>query len=143
MWLWATIALSVIAIAALVLRPWERRRAPMEREDPLEIESLDSARRAELIRGTSLHLRDMRFRYSIRPDRGDRAPFTATVNTIRLGFVPVIIADNASERQGQGYAAFVHDGRRWCGPGLPCAGSPREAVDHATRCVAPLDRSRT
>ena len=40
--------------------------------------------------------------------------------------------------QGFGYAAFVHDGDRWRGPGLPCPPGQSDAVKHAARCVSPL-----
>lgn len=106
--------------------------------EPDRIERLPEQRRNELIRGTSMHLRDMRYRYSIRFDRSDRACFTTEVNSITLGFVPVIILDNHTDRQGLGYVAFPYDGDRWRGPGLPCGGDPDQAVAHAAKCVSPL-----
>ena len=84
---------------------------------------------------------ELRYRYSIRfdaSDTGERKPFSAEVNTIKLGFLPVIIIDNSNDRQGFGYAAFVHDGNRWRGPGLPCPAGQADAVKHAARCVSPL-----
>ena len=93
------------------------------------------------MRGTSLYLREMRYRYYVRLDRTDSAghrAFSAEVNTIRLGFVPAIVTDNTNDRQGFGYVAFVHDSTRWRGPGLPCQASQTEAVQHAARCVSPL-----
>ena len=71
-------------------------------------------------------------------DSADHRAFSAEVNTIRLGFVPAIITDNTNDRQGFGYVAFVHDGTRWRGPGLPCPADQSEAVQHAARCVSPL-----
>jgi len=105
------------------------------------MEDLDAERQRALIRGTSMHLRNMRYRYSIRYDHADRTPFTTEVNTITLGFVPVVILDNLSDKQGLGYVAFPHDGRRWRGPGLPCGGGPEQAVAHAARCVSPLEKT--
>jgi hypothetical protein len=52
--------------------------------------------------------------------------------------VPVVVTDNTNDRQGFGYVAFVHDGVRWRGPGLPCPDDPALAVKHAARCVSPL-----
>lgn len=132
------IALGVALAGAIVLFATFIRRGRSPLVEPAQIEELHRDRRAELIRGTSLHLREMRYRYSIRIDRSERAPFSIEVNTVPLGFVPVIITDSADDRQGEGYVAFVYDGRRWRGPGLPCAGGPARAVEHAKRCVAPL-----
>lgn len=134
-WLgWIPIACGVIAAAVLLRRGSPPR--PVVEADQIGLVPADRIR--EMIRGTSLHLREMKYRYSVRPDPGERAAFNANVNTIKLGFVPVIITDNHTDRQGVGYVAFPYDGRRWRGPGLPCAGSPQEAVAHATRCVEPL-----
>ena len=127
------VVLAVLAVIVIV-----RGDRPGLNE-PERIEELDAPRAAMLIRGTSMHLRDMHYSYSIRPDHGTtRAPFTAEVNTILLGFLPVILMENHTERQGEGFVAFPYDGERWRGPGLPCAGEPDEAVAHAARCVAPL-----
>jgi hypothetical protein len=109
--------------------------------EPRRIEDLPLQRRNELIRGTSMQLRDMKYRYSIRYDHSDRAAFTTDVNGVTLGFVPVIILDNRSDKQGYGYVAFPYDGSRWRGPGLPCGGDPQQAVAHAAKCVAPLEES--
>jgi hypothetical protein len=121
------------------------RRKPTREADPdsarADIDRVAEERRRELVRGTRMHLRNMKYRYSVRFDAtkaGDRRCFSAEVNTIRLGFVPVFIIDNNTDRQGFGYLAFVHDGRRWRGPGLPCPADQTEAVRHAARCVAPL-----
>jgi len=106
-----------------------------------DIESLTPLRCRELVRGTSLYLRERRYRYSIRIDpnhSSDQRCFTAEVNTVKLGFVPVLIIDNTNDRQGLGYVAFVHDGKRWRGPGLPCPAGQVEAVRHAAKCVSPL-----
>jgi len=107
--------------------------------EPRRIEDLPLQRRNELIRGTSMQLRDMKYRYSIRYDHSDRAAFTTDVNGVTLGFVPVIILDNRSDKQGYGYVAYPYDGSRWRGPGLPCGGDPQQAVAHAAKCVAPLE----
>ncbi|MHC4948092.1 MAG: hypothetical protein ACYTG1_07505 [Planctomycetota bacterium] len=111
------------------------------RPEPDDIDKLGPQRRRELIRGTSMHLREMNYRYSVRPDgteSADRRCFSAEVNTVRLGFVPAVITDNTTDRQGYGYIAFVFDGHRWRGPGLPCPDGQAEAVRHAARCVSPL-----
>jgi hypothetical protein len=128
--------LSILIINALL------PDLPLLPREPGEIESLDEGRHRELVRGTSLYLRDMKYRYSVRLDRSDvqcRECFSTEVNEIRLGFVPVVITDNETDRQGRGYVAFVFDGRRWRGPGLPCPASRDEAVAHAARCVSPID----
>ena len=96
---------------------------PASRDESDHISELSDARRKELMRGTSLFLREMRYRYSVRLDAhetAERRPFSAEVNSIRLGFLPAVITDNKNDRQGLGLVAFVHDGRRWRGPGLPC-----------------------
>jgi hypothetical protein len=124
-------------IGAGLLHPPQR---PPQIESP-DIREISEQRRHELMRGTGLSLRDMQYRYSVRLDTtepSDRRAFSAEVNTIRLGFVPAIITDNTNDRQGFGYVAFVHDGQRWRGPGLPCPADQTEAVRHAARCVSPL-----
>ncbi|HWB19077.1 MAG TPA: hypothetical protein VG711_02165 [Phycisphaerales bacterium] len=106
-----------------------------------DISEVSETRRMELIRGTSLHLRNMKYRYSVRADHSettDRRCFTAEVNGVRLGFVPVIVTDNTNDRQGFGYVAFVYDEDRWRGPGLPCPDGQPNAVRHAAKCVSPL-----
>lgn len=138
MLVWVVIACGVASITALSLWPNALPGLSKESEDIRET-PLD--RQRELVRGTSLYLRELRYRYSIRFDpseASDRRAFSAEVNTIRLGFVPVIIIDNSNDRQGFGYAAFVHDGKRWRGPGLPCPAGQGDAVKHAARCVSPL-----
>ncbi len=135
---WIIIACGVASISALSLWPDSIPTIAKESED---IRDTSDERRRELVRGTSLYLRELRYRYSIRfdpSDAGDRKAFSAEVNTIKLGFVPVIIIDNTNDRQGFGYAAFVHDGKRWRGPGLPCPAGQNDAVKHAARCVSPL-----
>ncbi len=138
-WLvWVVIACGIASITALSLWPDSIPTLAKETED-IRDASLD--RQRELVRGTSLYLRELRYRYSIRFDpseASDRRAFSAEVNTIRLGFVPVVIIDNSNDRQGLGYAAFVHDGKRWRGPGLPCPAGQSDAVKHAARCVSPL-----
>jgi hypothetical protein len=141
--LWVMVGCSAASIVALLV--WTTTAtsatgggAGNETDD---INDASPERRRELVRGTSLYLRELRYRYSIRIDPTDaieRKCFSAEVNTIRLGFVPVIIIDNTNDRQGFGYAAFVHDGKRWRGPGLPCPAGQAEAVKHAARCVSPL-----
>jgi len=133
LWLIPAVLGAVVGLIAL-LRP--SRHVPLV--EPDRIEQLGRDRLLELVRGTSLQLRDMRYRYSVRADLGARTPFSAKVNQIRLGFVPVVLTDNASDRQGLGYVAFVFDGHRFRGPGLPCAGARDEALAHAAKCVEPL-----
>ncbi|MHC5022601.1 MAG: hypothetical protein ACYTGG_01645 [Planctomycetota bacterium] len=133
----AACGLGGIAVL-LVVSPRGRALGPTEPDD---IDKLSEARRRELMRGTSLYLRERSYRYSVRlpgEDLGERHCFTAEVNTIRLGFIPAVIIDNTNDRQGYGYVAFVYDGHRWRGPGLPCPDGQEEAVRHAARCVSPL-----
>jgi hypothetical protein len=139
----AGVLLAIFIGLPLVLAGLEglRRIASPRLAEPDRIERLESERQNELIRGTSMHLRDMGYRYSIRFDRTGREAFTKDVNTIRLGFIPVVIADNLSERQGHGFAAFPFDGERWRGPGLPCGGTPEEAAAHAAKCVMPIQEN--
>ncbi|MEM7228859.1 MAG: hypothetical protein AAF432_08595 [Planctomycetota bacterium] len=106
-----------------------------------DIRALEESRRRELIRGASKQLADFQYRYSVRMhnvDTGEHRCFNADVNGVHLGFIPAIITDNTNDRQGYGYVAFVHDGNRWRGPGLPCPAGQMEAVRHASRCVSPL-----
>lgn len=125
--------LAIVALGRLPARP----RGPDP--EPARIEGLDATRQHELLRGTSLHLRDMKFRLSIHYDNTGRAAFTREINTITLGFLPVVMLDNLSDKQGEGYVAFPFDGQRWRGPGLPCVGGPDDAIAHAAKCVSPLD----
>jgi hypothetical protein len=137
---WVIVACGVVSLAALILWPNSVSSALRSSESD-DINDAAPERRRELVRGTSLYLRELRYRYSIRFDpveSTERKCFSAEVNTIRLGFVPVIIIDNTNDRQGFGYVAFVHDGKRWRGPGLPCPAGQMEAVKHAARCVSPL-----
>ena len=143
MWLqprtqWLALIVIIGAFVSIAVLLAIREPLPPRGPDADAVEQVEEARQAELIRGTSKYLRDMNYRYSIRADRSGREPFTTEINSLRLGFVPVVITDNESDRQGYGYVAFVFDGTRWRGPGLPCGGGPQDAVDHATRCVAPL-----
>jgi hypothetical protein len=131
---WIPLACGLVAVVVLLWRPPAHK--PTVESNQIGLVPEDRIR--EMIRGTSMHLREMKYRYSVRADPGERSCFNAEVNTIKLGFVPVIITDNHTDKQGVGYVAFPYDGRRWRGPGLPCAGSPQEAVAHATRCVEPL-----
>lgn len=109
------------------------------RQESDAIDDLTAERREELLRGTSLFLREARSRVSIRPARSFVGAFAADVNGVRLGFVPAIVCDQATETEDDGFVAFVHDGRRWRGPGLPCPGTPDDAVARAERCVSPID----
>jgi len=124
-------------ILLAVARPAKSRP---ERESD-DITKMGDERLRELMRGTSLYLREMRYRYSVRIDTKEspnRRRFSAEVNTIRLGFIPSVITDNTNDRQGYGFVAFVFDGKRWRGPGLPCPPDQADAVRHAGRCVSPL-----
>jgi hypothetical protein len=142
-WLsWVVIATAALSFIVLMTFHWPipdvSMRGPRESED---VRELSPQRIRELVRGTSMYLRELRYRYSIRldpNDAGEHRSFSAEVNTVKLGFVPVIITDNTNDRQGLGYVAFVHDGRRWRGPGLPCPAGQVEAVRHAAKCVSPL-----
>lgn len=140
---WVVIACGAVSIAVLTMFPaWGGGGPPVRRESE-DITTLSDQRRRELVRGTSLYLRELQYRYSIRligADDTEHRAFTAEVNSIRLGFVPVVITDNTNDRQGHGYVAFVHDGRRWRGPGLPCPAGQVEAVRHAAKCVSPLSK---
>jgi hypothetical protein len=146
MWLqpdhtWLALVIAACGLVSILVLNLFRPPMARAKHEPDSIDRLPPARRRELIRGTSLYLREMEYRYSIRPDPsegGERKCFSAEVNTVRLGFVPVLITDNTTDRQGYGYMAFVHDGRRWRGPGLPCPAGQAEAVRHAARSVSPL-----
>ncbi|MHC4989390.1 MAG: hypothetical protein ACYTGC_00275 [Planctomycetota bacterium] len=139
-WLSIVVAIcgGLVALVVSAVRP-SRFVGPVEAED---ISDVPEQRRAELMRGTSKLLREMGYRYSVRLDKhatGDRRCFTAEVNSVRLGFVSALITDNATDRQGYGFVAFVYDNRRWRGPGLPCPAGQSEAIRHAAQCVSPLD----
>lgn len=143
-WLaWMVVLLGLANISVLsAFGPASAGDAPASsKRESEDIESLTPLRCRELVRGTSLYLRERRYRYSIRLDpnhSSDQRCFTAEVNSVKLGFVPVLIIDNTNDRQGLGYVAFVHDGKRWRGPGLPCPAGQVEAVRHAAKCVSPL-----
>ena len=131
---------AINGIALLIFSAPSGRASGGKRE-PDDISGLTQQRCRELVRGTSLYLRELRYRYSIRIDphqTSEQRCFTAEVNSVKLGFVPVVIIDNTNDRQGLGYVAFVHDGKRWRGPGLPCPAGQVEAVRHAAKCVSPL-----
>lgn len=134
-------AVSAVTGAALITGAFaigRRRRARPARAssaEPSSIHTLEPAMQRELIRGTSMHLRDMRYPYSVRYDRSERRPFTKTLHGVTLAFIPVILTENATERQGYGWVAFPHDGERFRGPGLPCTGSPEEAAEQAARVL--------
>lgn len=138
---WVLLLCGTIGIlVVLVTRPV----TTAEFREPDDVSQLSQQRRQQLIRGTSMHLRNMRYRYTVRGERhelSDRQCFNAEVNSVHLGFVPVVITDSATEKHGFGFVAFVYDGRRWRGPGLPCPGGPDQALQHALRCVSPLDDS--
>jgi hypothetical protein len=136
---WLNVACGVVGSVVLFLP--RSSTSPTLRRETDNINDLSPQRRRELVRGTSLYLRELHYRYSIRfapTETGELRPFSAEVNTIKLGFVPVMIIDNTNDRQGYGYVAFVHDGKRWRGPGLPCPAGQVEAVRHAAKCVSPL-----
>lgn len=139
---WLALGVTLCGIISiLVLNVFRPPVLPMGRGETSNITDLSPQRRRELVRGTSLYLRELKYRYSIRSDateRQDHHCFTAEVNRVKLGFVPVVIIDNTNDRQGFGYVAFVHDGKRWRGPGLPCPAGQVEAVRHAAKCVSPL-----
>jgi hypothetical protein len=134
----ALVVAGILGILIMLLaRP--RDTGPLVESD--DMSRIGEERRRELMRGTSLFLREMKYRYSVRidvRDAGDRRCFSAEVNDIRLGFIPAVITDNSNDRQGYGFVAFVHDGNRWRGPGLPCPADQSQAVQHAARCVSPL-----
>jgi hypothetical protein len=141
---WAAVVTVLAGLFSLLMvgvlyRPAMRESAGRQESD--DINDLTDQRRRELVRGTSLYLRELRYRYSIRIDPVQTAShrcFSAEVNTVKLGFVPVVIMDNTNDREGLGFVAFVHDGNRWRGPGLPCPAGQVEAVRHAAKCVSPL-----
>lgn len=139
---WLALGVTICSVASiLILNVFRPPILPMGKSETSSIIELTAQRRRELVRGTSLYLRELKYRYSIRSeasDRKDQPCFTTEVNKVRLGFVPVIIIDNTNDRQGYGYVAFVHDGKRWRGPGLPCPAGQVEAVRHAAKCVSPL-----
>ncbi len=142
---WATSSVAAGGLGLLlgVATLWSRRAGRSSAAEPDLLEELDENRIQVLVRGTSLHLRDMRYRYSVRRDRHavhDRRPFTEVINSVRLGFLPVVMTDNGTDQQGYGYVAFVYDGRRWRGPGLPCPDGREDAMNHAARCVSPLQQ---
>ena len=136
--------LLLCGVIGLIVARMGTRGGTTRLEEPDDVSQLSAERRHQLVRGTSMHLRDMRYRYSVRAEHhelGGRECFNAEVNNIHLGFVPVMITDNATDKQGYGFVAFVYDGRRWRGPGLPCPGGRERALHHAQHCVSPLDES--
>lgn len=136
--------LLLCGVIGLIVARMGTRGGTTRLEEPDDVSQLSTERRHQLVRGTSMHLRDMRYRYSVRAEHhelGGRECFNAEVNNIHLGFVPVMITDNATDKQGYGFVAFVYDGRRWRGPGLPCPGGRERALQHAQHCVSPLDES--
>lgn len=143
--------LSVIAMACSLLSGvlvivFVRPPSMASYREPQEMSELPKEKQHELLRGTGLHLREMKYRYSVRIDHNqtvDRCCFNADVNTIMLGFIPVVITDNATDKQGFGFVAFVYDGNRWLGPGLPCPGTKEQAIAHAQESVAPREDDAT
>ena len=136
--------LLLCGVIGLIVARMGTRGGTTRLEEPDDVSQLSTERRHQLVRGTSMHLRDMRYRYSVRAEHhelGGRECFNAEVNNIHLGFVPVMITDNATDKQGYGFVAFVYDGRRWRGPALPCPGGRERALQHAQHCVSPLDES--
>ncbi|MEE8155020.1 MAG: hypothetical protein V3T53_08735 [Phycisphaerales bacterium] len=149
LWLWRgpgvlVWILLVCGMIGLIVARMGPRRETARLEEPDDVSQLSAERRHQLVRGTSMHLRNMRYRYSVRAEHhelSDRQCFNAEVNRVHLGFVPVMITDNTTDKQGYGFVAFVYDGRRWRGPGLPCPGGRDRALQHAQHCVSPLDDS--
>lgn len=138
---WILLSCGVIGLIVARMGP---RGGTARLQEPDDVSQLTAERRHQLVRGTSMHLRNMRYRYSVRAEHhelSDRECFNAEVNRVLLGFVPVRITDNATDKQGNGFVAFVYDGRRWRGPGLPCPGGRDRALQHAQHCVSPLDVS--
>ncbi|MEE9131852.1 MAG: hypothetical protein V3T84_17710 [Phycisphaerales bacterium] len=138
---WILLLCGVISLIVARIGPL---RGTARLEEPDDVSQLSAERRHQLVRGTSMHLRNMRYRYSVRAEHhelSDRECFNAEVNRVHMGFVPVMITDNATDKQGNGFVAFVYDGRRWRGPGLPCPGGRERALQHAQHCVSPLDES--
>ncbi len=138
---WGLLLCSVIGVAVLIATRFSPSADVPETDD---VSQLSEERRQQLVRGTSMHLRNMRYRYTVRAERhelSDRECFNAEVNSVHLGFVPVVISDVSTDKQDYGFVAFVFDGRRWRGPGLPCPGGRDRALQHAFRCVSPLDDS--
>ena len=138
---WSGTLVMVLAIVglvagALVAMLFLYRHPAGATIEPEKIELVDQPRRRELIRGSSMHFRDMKYRYSVRADHEDQSAFTCTIEGIVLGFIPVILTDVETDRQGFGYLACIHDGHRWKAPGLPCPGDPEEAISHAGRCLS-------
>lgn len=139
---WLAIGAVILGVPIALLASAYRTPLSRRLHEPEEIGSLSPQRRAELIRGTSKFLHEMGYRYSVRADpnpAGERRCFSAEINHLRLGFIPAVITDNDEDRQGYGYVAFVFDHRRWRGPGLPCPPGQADAVEHAARCVSPLE----
>lgn len=140
-WVWILLLCSVIG---LIVARMGRRGGTARLQEPDDVSQLSAERRHQLVRGTSMHLRNMRYRYSVRAEHhelSDQHCFNAEVNRVHLGFVPVMITDTATDKQGYGFVAFVYDGRRWRGPGLPCPGGRERALQHAQHRVSPLDDS--
>ena len=138
---WILLVCSVIGLIVARMGPLG---GTARLQEPDDVSQLPAERRHQLVRGTSMHLRNMRYRYSVRAEHhelSDRECFNAQVNRVHLGFVPVMITDTATDKQGYGFVAFVYDGRRWRGPGLPCPGGRERALQHAQHCVSPLDES--
>lgn len=136
--------LLLCGVIGLIVIRMGRRGGTARLEEPDDVSQLTTERRHQLVRGTSMHLRNMRYRYSVRAEHhelSDRECFNAEVNRVHLGFVPVMITDTATDKQGYGFVAFVYDGRRWRGPGLPCPGGRERALQHAQHCVSPLDEA--
>src|SRR6185503_15687177 len=86
------LALGVIGcgvVSILVLNIFRPPASSAGRMESSNITELTEQRRRELVRGTSLYLRELKYRYSIRSEsmpRANQPCFTAEVNTVRLGF---------------------------------------------------------
>ena len=90
---WILLVCSVIGLIVARMGPLG---GTARLQEPDDVSQLSTERRHQLVRGTSMHLRNMRYRYSVRAEHhelSDRECFNAEVNRVHLGFVPVMITD--------------------------------------------------
>ena len=93
---WILLLCGVVGVIGTLLKRADGSGAIGEPDD---VSQLSDQRRQQLIRGTSMHLRNMRYRYTVRAehhDLSDRQCFNAEVNSLHLGFVPVVIGDSTT-----------------------------------------------
>jgi hypothetical protein len=139
---WAATAAVFVGAGGLIVlgaMGLARLRRPMREPEPANIEDISDERAMELMRITGRMLAEMNYRYSVRLDLDTtRRRFDATINEVKLGFIPVLLIDHITEKTGFGYVAFVHDGERFRAPGLPCPDGEDAAVRHAVRSVNPI-----